>query len=302
MALLVTLAASAGPGACARHRAAPEPAYAAEIAAWQKERVASLKSEDGWLTLVSLSWLRPGENRFGSHPHNEIVLPGREVPAFAGTLTLGPDGTVTVRSLPEAGVTCAGRPVRTAVLRTDRQGRPDVLQIGHLRGHVIERAGALALRVRDPEAATRREFKGIPTFPVDPAYRVVGRLRRYREPREATVASAHGPAQRMPVPGIVEFALAGRQFALEPFVSGPGERHLFFVFRDATAGVESYGAGRFLDADAPGAGGTDVVLDFNKAYNPPCAFTPFATCPLPSAQNTLSVRIEAGEKAPRAGH
>jgi len=299
--VLVTATLSLSAGACARRRAAPDPAYAAEIAAWQRQRVASLTSEDGWLTLVGLFWLRLGENRFGSHPRNEIVLPGRDVPAVAGTLTLAPDGTVTVHSLPEAGVMCGGRPVRTTVLRTDRHGAPDVLQLGHLRAHVIERAGAFALRVKDPTTTARREFKGIPTFPVDPALRVVGRFSPYHSMREVKVAAAQGPAQTMLVPGIVEFTVAGRTCALEPFVSAPADAHFFFVFRDGTAGVESYGAGRFLEAAAPKAGSTSVVLDFNKAYNPPCAFTRFATCPLPTQQNTLSVRLEAGEKTPSQG-
>jgi uncharacterized protein (DUF1684 family) len=124
---------------------------------------------------------------------------------------------------------------------------------------------------------------------------VVGTFEPYASPRRVTVATVHGPEQTMFAPGLVRFTLHGRALALEPFVSSPGETSFFFVFRDATSGTETYGAGRFLDADAPQNGSREVTLDFNEAYTPPCGFTAFATCPLPPKVNELAVRIEAGE-------
>ena len=162
--------------------------------------------------------------------------------------------------------------------------------------YVIERGDRLAIRVKDANNPTRRRFKGIESFPIDPSYHVQGTFEPYPAPRRVTVATAQGPTQTMLVPGLVRFSLAGRALTLEPFVTSPEDPTFFFVFRDATAGSETYGAGRFLDASAPARGSSTVVLDFNEATNPPCALTPFATCPLPPQGNVLPIRIEAGER------
>ncbi|HVN76913.1 MAG TPA: DUF1684 domain-containing protein [Thermoanaerobaculaceae bacterium] len=282
--------------ACAR-RAPADPHYAAEIEAWRARRLAALTADDGWLTVTGLFWLRPGENRFGSAAGNEIVLPGRETPAVAGTLDLLPDGAVVAHPLAGAGVTLGGGPAGVQRLRSDRDGgTPDVLRIGSVSVYVIDRSGKLAARVKDARNPARLRFKGIESFPIDPAYRVEGTFEPFASPRPVSVASAQGPSQTMLVPGVVRFSAAGTPLALEPFVSSPEDTTFFFVFRDRTAGHETYGAGRFLDADAPAKGSRTVVLDFNKATNPPCAFTPFATCPLPPPANVLPVRIEAGER------
>lgn len=284
--------------ACAR-RPAPDPAYVAELEAWRAKRLASLTADEGWLTLVGLAWLKPGTNRFGSAPGNEVVLPGAGIPPVAGLLDLA-DGAVTLRASAEAGVLVNDVPTTEQWLATDRSGRADVVRLGSLRFHVIVRADRFGVRIKDPDNRARREFPGIEQFPIDPAARVQGAFERYPAPREVTVASAHGPDQQMLVTGVVHFRIGATECALEPFVGSPEDRHFFFVFRDGTAGVETYGAGRFLDADGPEPGSTTVILDFNRATNPPCAFTPFATCPLPPPQNVLAVRIEAGEKSPPA--
>jgi uncharacterized protein (DUF1684 family) len=194
------------------------------------------------------------------------------------------------------GVTLAGSPATERTLASDRGGKPDVLTAGAVRFYLIERGGKLAVRVKDPQSARRVGFAGIRYFPVDAAYRVEGTFEPYPEPREVAVATVQGPEQQMLAPGLVRFQLGGRNLTLEPFVSSPDDTEFFFVFRDATSGTETYGAGRFLDTPVPNPPSTVVVLDFNKAYSPPCAFTPYATCPLPPRQNELSVRIEAGEK------
>jgi uncharacterized protein (DUF1684 family) len=296
LAIAVSLAAGC------RQRIAPDPAYLEAHERWRAARVAELTGESGWLTVVGLYWLEPGVNTFGSAPANRIVLLGAAVPPVAGRFDLGGDGAVTIRTGPESGVTVGGETVTERVLRPDRSGRPDIVELGSLRLHVIERSGRFAIRVKDLDSPARRHFEGIPSFPPDLAYRAEGTYEPYATPREVLVPSTQGPAQTMLAGGVIRFRIAGRELALEPFVSAPDNPTFFIVFRDATAGVETYGAGRFLAATAPAAGSANVVLDFNRATNPPCAFTPHATCPLPPPGNVLPVRIEAGEKLPRATH
>jgi hypothetical protein len=279
-----------------------DPAYLAELEAWRAERLARLTAEDGWLTLVALAWLEPGDNSFGSAPFNRVVLPGRGVPPVAGTLTLEADGTVVLRTAPEAGVTVDGQPAGEARLRSDRDGSPQVVAVGPLRIRIIERGGRMAVRARDPGSPARASFPGIEYFPVDPRLRVEGTYEPYAEPHEVRIQSYQGPDQAMLAPGVVRFEIAGEPCALEPLAASREPTGFFFVFRDATAGTETYGAGRFLDADAPDPATGKVTLDFNRAYNPPCAFTPYATCPLPPPQNVLAVRIEAGEMMRGGGH
>lgn len=286
--------------ACRRPPAA-DPAYAAEIGTSRAHREARLASENGWLTLVALHWLAPGENAFGSDPALPLALEAPGIPAKAGAFLLEPDGTVRLRVEPGAPVTVDGAPPTDAPLATDRGGKPSVVEAGRVRLTVIERGGKLAVRARDPESARRKEFRGIEYFPVDTTLRVEGTFERYETPREIEVPSAQGPAQKALAPGIVRFTLGGRERTLEPTVDAPTDDALFFVFGDATNGTETYGAGRFLTATAPKSGSAKVVLDFNLAQNPPCAFTPYATCPLVMPRNVLPERVEAGEKVP-AGH
>jgi uncharacterized protein len=284
--------------ACAPRVAPADPAYVAEIEKWRAARLTALTGESGWLTLVGIHWLKPGANRLGGASDNDIVLTGDGIPARAGALELGPDGSVLLHAPAEAHVTSQGVLVTEMPLRTDRSGKPDVLAIGGLRMHLIDRSGAVALRVRDPKSPRRTEFRGIDYFAIDARLKVTATFERYASPREVSVASAQGPAQKMLVPGILRFRIGDRDATLEPFVSAPTDDSFFIVFSDATAGHETYGAGRFLDTDAPRPGATSVTLDFNQAYNPPCAFSPYATCPLPPRQNVLAFRIEAGERVP----
>jgi uncharacterized protein (DUF1684 family) len=281
---------------CAR-RPLVDPGYTARIEAWRARRLAALKADDGWLSVTGLFWLKLGESRFGAGAANEIVLPGAGTPEVAGTIELRADGTVFARSLPGSGVTLNGKPAGERPLRSNHAGGdPDTLHVGSVSLYVIDRGGKLAIRVKDANNPGRLRFKGIESFPIDASYRVQGTFEPYSAPRRVGVATAQGPAQTMLVPGLLRFSLAGRALALEPFVTSPEDPTFFFVFRDATAGHETYGAGRFLDAPAPAKGSSTVVLDFNEATNPPCAFTPFATCPLPPPGNVLAVRIEAGER------
>lgn len=273
-----------------------DPTWVAEIEAWRAQRLASLTAEEGWLTLVGLHWLRPGPNRVGSAPDSDVYLEGEGVPAEVATLTVTEDWRVFLSPSPTGGLEVDGQPALPGQLATDRDGTPSRLTVGPLRMVVIRRGDQLALRVRNPAARARSQFKGLTYFPIDPRYRVTAQLEPFDAPREVVLATAQGPSQRLLAPGVVRFTLRGRQLALTPLLGSPTDTSFFFVFRDATSGKETYGAGRFLDAAAPAAGSTTFELDFNRAYNPPCAFTPFATCPLPPPENLLPVAIRAGEK------
>jgi uncharacterized protein (DUF1684 family) len=178
-------------------------------------------------------------------------------------------------------------------LRADIPGPPDVLSLGELRFFVIERGGKMAIRLRDLKSPARAAFTGVRWFPIKKEYRVVGRFVPHAGPKKLSVPNVLGTVEALESPGAVEFTLAGQKLRLEPVYEEPGAQELFYIFRDKTAAHETYGAGRFLYTDLPKNG--QVVIDFNKAYTPPCAFTRFATCPLPPRQNHLPVRIEAGE-------
>jgi hypothetical protein len=286
---------------CGRYVRTPDPAYVAEIEAWRAERLERLTADDGWLTVVGLDWLAPGVNRFGSDPGSEIPLSGPDIPALAGTVELLADGSVVARAAEGATVTINGAPLTESVLRSDAQGGPDILRVGRLSFFLIDRGGRLAARVKDPEAAARREFKGIRHFPIDPRYRVTARLEPYPEPREVEIPTVLGTPTTMLAPGILHFTLLGHELSLEPYVNAADDPEYSLIFRDRTSGDTTYGGGRFLAAKAAGADGT-TVLDFNLAYSPPCAFTPHATCPLPSPQNSLRLVVEAGEKSSGAAH
>lgn len=267
-------------------------AHRAEIEGWQKSREARLRSDGGWLTVAGLFWLEPGENPFGSDPRARVLLPAHSAPARAGVLRVA-GGKVTVEAAPGVPLTAAGKPVTRMDLKSDLTGAPDVLELGQLRFFVIERNGKLAIRLRDLQSPKRKTFAGLRFFPVRQDYRVTARFLPHPAPKKIRVPNVLGYAEELVSPGQVVFQLQGKELRLEPVYEVPGATELFYIFRDKTAGKETYGAGRFLYSELPRDG--QVVLDFNKAYTPPCAFTRFATCPLPPPQNRLPVRIEAGE-------
>jgi len=280
--------------ACVEHALPPDPAYLAEVEAWREQRLERLLAEDGWLTVIGLHWLEPGVNRFGSDAGNEIPLPAPGIPALAGTVEILDDGTVVLRASAEATVAVNGEPVTESVLHTDAQGPPDVVSVGRTRFHIIERTGRIAARVRDPQNPARAEFAGINHFPIDPSYRVIAQLDRYAEPKEVEIPTVVGTPTTMLAPGVLRFILHGEKLTLEPYITAVDDPDYFLIFRDLSSGDTTYGSGRFLSAEAVGDDGA-TILDFNLAYNPPCAFTRYATCPLPTPQNSLGVAVEAGE-------
>ncbi|MBC7920196.1 MAG: DUF1684 domain-containing protein [Ferruginibacter sp.] len=266
-----------------------DPTYEAEIKAWHRNRIASLKSERGWLNLAGLFWLKEGNNTFGSDRENDVVFP--KGAAVIGSFELK-NGQVSVRTEPGVGVTADGQPVTERNVFAAKETPPPVLQLGSLRWFVIRRGDRYGVRLRDLESPLLTEFKGIETFPIQPEWRVAARLETHNPPKMLTVTDIVGTTSRQPAAGTLVFDVKGKTYRLDATAEGD---HLFVVFADETNAEETYGAGRFVYVDQPGADGKTFV-DFNKAYNPPCAFTPYATCPLPSKDNRLAIRVVAGEK------
>ncbi|MGA2263348.1 MAG: DUF1684 domain-containing protein [Acidobacteriota bacterium] len=246
--------------------------YRSEIEKWRAAEEAALRSETGWLTLAGLEWFQEGENR--------ISLP-KGAPDFGIFELRG--GKVTLHP-PD------GAPIE---MRPDSSGNPTIFTRDSYSVTVIVRGKRVGLRIRDRNSPGLREFRGMKWYPVQESYRVVARWEAYEQPKMIGIVNVLGDVNQEKSPGRAWFQIQGKEYSLEPVESG---RNLFFIFRDATSGKETYGGGRFLYADAAKDG--SIILDFNKAVNPPCAFTPFATCPLPPSQNRLPIRIEAGELAP----
>jgi uncharacterized protein (DUF1684 family) len=275
---------------------APAPAsaaaYRADVEGWRAAREARLRAPDGWLAVVSLTWLAPGANRFGSARDNELPLPAA-APAHAGAFLLA-DGKVRVTVPAGSPLTMNGRPVEPRVVRTDADRDPDVFAVGPLTWQVIARGERLGVRVRDRDNPARKTFPPPRWYSIDPAYRVVARLVPRAGSADMVVPDAAGGKQTLSSPGTLTFELHGKTQHLDPVLDGDDDADQLVVFRDLTSDRETYGAGRFVRALRQ-ADGT-FVLDFNRAYSPPCAVTPHATCPLPPAQNRLRVSVEAGEK------
>lgn len=257
------------------------------VEAWREARYAALRREIGWLTLAGLGWLRQGSNTLGSDPACDVVLPSG--PASAGRVEVGHSGVFATGEFVHAG-----HPVSGLRLVSDRAGDPTMLELGSLRMCLIERGEQSAIRTWDVEAPARAGFAGIDHWPVDLRWRLIGRV----EPtpgRRLAVPDVIGIDEEQEAPADVVFELEGRTHRLQG-LRGGDRGELWLVFGDATNGAETYGGGRFLYTTALDEDGT-VIVDFNRAYNPPCVFSPFATCPLPWPANRLPVRITAGEKS-----
>ena len=266
--------------------------YQQEIERWHAQRIARLTAPDGWLSLVGLEWLKPGTNRIGSAGGNDIVL--AKAPAHLGTITWADDNSLSITLDAANGVTIDGIAQDRAVLRDDSRADPTTVAFGSVSFIAIDRSGRKGLRVRDSEAETRIHFKGIERFPVDPAWRIVADWIPLDPPFQLATGTVIGTIENYPAPGRAVFERDRQRFELYPVLEAPGDKQLFLIFADATSGKETYSAARFLYADMPRDG--KIVLDFNKAYNPPCAFTPYATCPLAPPENRLDVRVTAGER------
>ena len=285
--VIACLIAACGEGSTDADRAAHE----AEILEWRKGRIERLKGPDGYLNLVGLYWLGEEPVRIGSAGDNDIVFPAAAAPRI-GTLRPGDEGVLLDV---EAGVDVRheGASVQSLLMADDTTAQPVTAMHGSLAWIIIRRDDRFALRLRDYEHPAIAALAPIESYPVDRRYRVTGQLRAFAEPKILDVdTTIEGLGYHPRSPGTIAFELDGQPLELEAYESG---ELLFFVFADQTTGRETYPAGRFLYARRPDEHGR-TELDFNKAYNPPCAFNEFATCPVASPRNRLVVRIEAGEK------
>ncbi len=263
-----------------------DAAYRASVERWRQAYEADLKSDHGWLTVSGLFWLHEGENTFGSGPLNDIVLPAA-VPARVGSFEFHSGHTI-VHVNPGIPALVDGTHVDSAEMRPDSS---DQLVLGDLTLYVHASGERFTIRLRDKNSSLRKTFTGTRWFPVDRSYRAVGKYVPYDQPKQIEIQNVMGDTLKDTMFGYVAFKLAGKDLRLDADASS-GE--VEFVFRDLTSGQETYAASRFLDTKIEPDG--TVVLDFNEAYNPPCAYNPYTTCPLPPPENRLDVRILAGEK------
>lgn len=281
--------------ASTEQKQAAQAAFDRELELWRQQRVADLTRPDGWTSLVGLHWIEPGAHYIGSSAGNGIQL--AVGPAHFGMIDLGNGGRL--RFVPESAtpVTLDGEPLKGEVIlrADDAPTGPSVLGFDEGKGiaTVIKRGNRYALRVKHADAATRTGFRGLEYWPASADWRVQGRFVANAPGKTLEIANIIGTTDPVPNPGAIEFERDGKTYRIEAL--DEGAETLFLVFADRTSGHGSYPAGRFLDVPKPGVGGT-VLLDFNQAYNPPCAFTPFATCPLPPKENRLDLAIQAGEK------
>lgn len=275
----------------------PAGSYESQIEAWRAQRVERLKAPNGWLSLIGLHWLKEGKNTVGADKANDIVLAAG--PGNLGTITLT-KGKATIDLIMRTGATIDGKAQKTAVLLDDTSEKPTTVAFGSVSFYVIDRNGKKGLRVKDSNAQTRTHFVGIDYYPIDPKWRVEAKWVEYKPPHTLEIPNVLGQVDKMPVPGKVVFERDGKKYELLPVLEEPDAKELWFIFADKTSAKETYGGGRFLYADMPKDG--KVVIDFNKAYNPPCAFTPHATCPLAPPENRLAIPVTAGEKKYRGGH
>jgi uncharacterized protein (DUF1684 family) len=278
-----------------------ETSWQKDTSVWREEHKADLLKPDGWLSLVGLEWLQPGDNSFGSAADNKIHLPSG--PAHVAILRL--EGETVTLNPPAEGFPSdflvAGAPAKPQTLRVEanKDKLSPRLTTGTLNMYVIRREARFALRIKDSRSPAIVGFRGLNWYAIDPGYRVAAKWIPYFPPKTITLATLVGTNYDQPVPGAAEFILAGKSFRLEPVLEDPAVAKLFFILRDTTSTSTTYGACRFLytafptnGLDKPG----ELVLDFNRLENPPCAYTPYSTCPLPPAGNRLAIALPVGEK------
>jgi len=280
---------------------AQDGAFQKNLATWRTEHTADLLKPDGWLSLIGLEWLQPGDNTVGAAADNKIRLP--KGPAHVALLHL--EGETVTLNPPSEGFPqnflVAGAPAKPQPLRAEpnKDKVAPRMTIATFNMYVIRREARFALRIKDSQSPAITGFHGLKWFEPDVAFRVVARWIPYTPHKTITLATLVGTNYDQPVPGAAEFQLAGVTFRLEPVLEDPGLAKLFFILRDTTSTTTTYGACRFLytgfptnGLDKPG----ELVLDFNRLENPPCAYTPFSTCPLPPPGNRLAIPLPVGEK------
>jgi uncharacterized protein (DUF1684 family) len=273
-----------------------------EELAWRTQHATDLQKPDGWLSLVGLEWLEPGETSIGSAQDNKIHLPST-APAHIGILKLE-NNAVTLLPAKEgfpSGLQIDGAPAKQLSLRADqdKDNFDSHVTIGTINFYVIKRADKFALRIKDAKAPSLLEFHGLKWFELNPEYRVTARWTPYVPAKSVSLLTLVGTEYSEPVPGFAEFTLQGKTFRLEPVLEDPNNPKLFFILRDTTSTETTYPACRFLYTTFPNHGVDrpgELLLDFNHLENPPCAYTPYATCPLPPAGNRLPIALPVGEQ------
>jgi len=304
-----------GAGVLACAGLVPSPSYAAgpvgsaattassqemrDEAAWREERAKRLSAPDGWLTLVGLEWLKPGKNAVGLAADNQVRLKGH-APEHLGVIDV--EGSQLRLLAPEGGFSkflfLNGQPAQEGPLQSD-DDKPSVLSTENLSMVVLHRGDRFALRIKDSQSPTRTAFRGLRWYPAEAKYRLTAKWIPFVPAHKEQIPTVIGTTLDLPAPGLAEFTLDGKTIQIEPVLEDPKAKQLFFIIRDATSHTTTYESARFLYADFPDHGldqpGT-VVLDFNRLQNPPCAYTPYATCPLPPYINRLAISIPAGEQ------
>lgn len=262
--------------------------YQKTVKQWREKRENDLKADDGWLTLTNLAWLKEGANTVGSSADSRVKLPDSTA-AQIGVIEFK-QGAAKFLVNDGVSVFVDGKLIQSIELKSDENGKPTLIEIGDVSFTLIKREDRYGIRVRDKTSPTRQKFTGLYWFPVDESYRITADFERYETPKEIEIPNVLGGTFKMKSPGLLKFKINGKTYSLEPVEEG---EQLFIIFNDLTSRTLTYQPGRFLYSAKPVGG--KVVLDFNEAYNPPCAFTEFATCPLPPAQNRLKAEIKAGE-------
>jgi uncharacterized protein len=272
---------------------AADATYVKSVEDWRTRAETSLRKDNGWLTLAGRYPMKPGVNTFGTGAGNDIVFPGGLGPEKMGTVTVEP-GKVFVKLEPGVEMEKDGVTMTDKIMSTDLENR-DWVSMGRAAFHVIERDGRYILRLADNESEVRRKFRGRVWYGVNEKYRVPAKFVAYDPVRRVPIVNVLDEVSDEPAPGYVEFKLDGKTYKLDAVGDDEG---LFFILKDGTAGKTTYPPGRFLHVEKKPSPGTTFMLDLNRVYNPPCAFSEFTTCPLPPKQNILKVRIDAGEKYP----
>ena len=269
-----------------------EEDYIKSIQDWQTKRLDNLKSENGWLNLVGLYWLKEGQNPFGSNEANNIIFP-EKAPDFIGTITLF-KGNLSISINEDIKVFVNDSLVTERNINTDSDDNTTIFKMASLKWHIIKRGEKYGIRLRDLESPLIDQITEIPSFPINPLWRVQATFKKFDSPKKIAIPNVLGDTEYESCYGLLTFEIEGKEYSLMPL--GNGETNdLFLIFADETSAEETYGAGRFLSVEKPNKKGV-TYIDFNKATNPPCAFTEFATCPLPPKENILPIKILAGEK------
>lgn len=268
------------------------PEYIEEIKQWDQKRAERLKADDGWLNLVGRTWLKPGENKFGSAKDNDVVIESDKVPEYMGVFIFQ-DPTVTMKVNDGVDVLFNGNPVKEMIMIGDTKKEMTVFQNGPIKWNLIVRNELYGIRFRDLESEFVKKFSGIERFPVNEDWRISADFESYDPPKKIQVPNVLGQVDEELSPGAVVFTKDNQTYRIETIDAGD---RLWLIFADGTSGEETYGGGRFLYTDSKADSTGKIIVDFNKAYNPPCVLTKFATCPLPPKENYIKLRVTAGEK------